>query len=80
MGDYESVLSAASQLSVEERLRLIDDLAASVPDDRPPSLSAEWLAEIERRSSELADGSVTPVPWEAVRKELLREVGLYRAD
>jgi putative addiction module component (TIGR02574 family) len=79
MTQYESILSAASRLSVDERLRLIDDLAGTVPDDRPPSLSPEWLAEIERRSAEIDAGTITPVPWETVRKELFGKVGLDRA-
>jgi putative addiction module component (TIGR02574 family) len=80
MAEYEAVFSAASQLSLDERLRLIDALAATVPDDRPPSLSPEWLAEIERRCSEIDSGAVTPVPWESVRKELFDKVGLDRAN
>lgn len=76
MTQYELVLSAASQLSVDERLRLIDDLAASVPDDHPPSLSPEWLAEIERRSTEIDSGALAPVAWEKVREDLFRRTGL----
>lgn len=34
MTSYESILSAASQLPVADRLRLIDDLASSVPENR----------------------------------------------
>ena len=63
MTEYELVLSAASQLSVTDRLRLIDDLAASAPDDQPPTLSEAWLAEVERRSAEIDAGTVTPEPW-----------------
>jgi putative addiction module component (TIGR02574 family) len=76
MPDYKSILSAAAQLSVADRLRLIDELAASVPDDEPPSLSPEWLAEIERRSAELDAGAVAAVPWEEVRQRLRKRVGL----
>jgi putative addiction module component (TIGR02574 family) len=80
MTEYESVLSAASGLPVTDRLRLIDDLAASVPDDQPPTLSAEWLAEIERRSAELDSGAATPEPWQEVRERLFRKHGLTDAD
>ena len=66
MSEYESVLSAASQLPVADRLRLIDDLASSVPDDQPPALPPEWLDEIERRSAELDSGAVKPQPWPEV--------------
>jgi len=73
MPEYESVLSAASELSVADRLRLIDDLASSVPDDQPPALSPEWLAEIDRRSAELDSGAVHPQPWSEVRERLFRK-------
>ena len=76
MPDYESVLSAAAQLSVADRLRLIDELAASVRDDEPPSLSPEWLAELERRSAEIDSGKVSTVPWAIVRERLWKKVGL----
>jgi len=52
MSSYELVLSAASQLLVGDRLRLIegtspiDDMASSVPDDQPPPLSDAWLGEV----------------------------------
>ncbi|MFO0871379.1 MAG: addiction module protein [Pirellulales bacterium] len=76
MSDYQTVRSAAAELPVADRLRLIDDLAASVPDDQPPSLSAEWLAEIERRSVEIDSGDVTTESWQEVRQRLLHRVGL----
>lgn len=80
MSQFESVLSAASQLPIAERLQLIDALAATVPDDCPPTLSPEWLAELERRSAEIASGEVTPIPWEQVRSDMFKKVGLERAD
>ncbi len=48
-----------AQLSVPDRLRLIDELPSSVPNDQPPTLSGQWLAEIERRSAEIDSGAVT---------------------
>jgi putative addiction module component (TIGR02574 family) len=80
MTQFDALLSAASQLPVDQRLRLIDELAATVPDDRPPGLSPEWLAEIQRRSDEIDAGLVTPVPWEQVRADLMRKVKNERAD
>lgn len=80
MAEYEAVFSAAAELSVADRLRLIDELAASAAEDQPPSLSDDWLAEIERRSAEIDAGTVTPEPWPEVRQRLFRKVGLDRAD
>ena len=67
MSKYESVFSAASQLSVPDRLRLIDELAGSVPDDQPPTLPEAWQDEIARRSSELDSGAVAAEPWSEIR-------------
>ena len=71
MSDFDSLLSAAAQLPVDQRLRLIDELAATVPDDQPPSLSAEWLAEIDRRSAEIDSGEVETIPWKTVRERIV---------
>ena len=70
MPDYSTVLAQASLLDVQDRLRLIDELACSVPDDQPPSLSQEWLDEIARRSDEFDSGKIQPVEWSEARKRL----------
>ena len=75
MSEYDLVFSAAVQLPVFERLRLIDELASSVPEDQPPSLSAEWLTEIDKRADELATGRVKPDSWDDVKTRLQRIVG-----
>lgn len=80
MTEYESVLSAASQLPVVDRLRLIDDLASSVPDDQPPELSEVWLEEIEQRSSEINSGAVTVESWSDIRSRLFQKHGVDSAD
>lgn len=80
MSEFDVVYSAASQLSVADRLRLIDALAASVPDDQPPSLSDAWLNEIQRRSAEIDAGTATTEPWENVRQRLFEKHGMNDAD
>ena len=80
MSDYDAVNSAAAELAVADRLRLIDDLASSVPDDQPPTLSAQWLEEVERRSKEIDAGEVTLEPWPAALRRLRRRVGLDDAS
>jgi len=76
VSNYQSILSAAAELSIADRLRLIDDLAASVPDDHPPTLSDEWRAEIDRRSAEIDSGVVTTESWQEIRQRLRSRVGL----
>lgn len=78
MSDYDALLSAAAQLPLAERERLIDDLSATLPDGGLVSISAEWRMEIERRSAEIDAGGVETVDWESVRGDLFRRVGLER--
>ena len=79
MSRYQDILANASQLPIDDRLRLIDDLASSVPDDHPPRLSPEWLAEIDRRSNEIDAGTVETESWSAIRERLFAEHGVRRA-
>ncbi len=76
MSTYESLLAQASQLSIPERLDLIDALWDTIPDDALPPLSDEWAAEIERRSEEFEAGKAETIPWEQIRSEACRRTGV----
>jgi putative addiction module component (TIGR02574 family) len=78
MSDYSSLLSAASQLPVAERLRLIDELTETLPELHPEKLSPEWQAELERRSREIDEGTAQLEDWETVRARLFQRVNLSR--
>jgi putative addiction module component (TIGR02574 family) len=75
MSDYTSILSAATQLPVDERLRLIGDLSDSIP-EQEVQLSPEWMEEIERRSAEIDAGTAKLEEWESVRERVFRSRGL----
>ncbi len=79
MPEYQDVLGHATQLPINDRLRLIDDLASSVPDDQPPHLSSEWLAEVARRSDEIDAGSVETESWSTIRERLFTKLGVRDA-
>ncbi len=80
MLDFDAIVLEASQLTVADRLRLIDRLAASVPDDQPPSLSEQWMVEIDRRSKEIDSGAVTTEPWDSIRSRLFHKYGVEGAS
>lgn len=65
-----------SQLSVEERLELIDRLWESVARDAPErlDLSPEEEAEIDRRSEELHANPDLAVPWDTARTGILKDL------
>jgi len=79
MSNYQTVCANASQLPLQEQLRLIDDLASLVPDDHPPSLSKQWLEEINRRSDEIATDKTQTEEWLVIRERLFRKYGLTDA-
>ena len=80
MSNFESVFSEASRLPVNERLRLIDALASTMPDDRVPQLSKDWLAEIDRRSREIDSGNVPTEDWNDIRSRLFTKYGVEGAN
>ncbi len=80
MSDYESVFISASQLPVDDRLRLIDALASTVPDNQPPKLSDAWLAEIGRRSNQIDKGDVATEDWKDIRTRLFAKHGVKGAN
>lgn len=68
---FETVFSAATQLSPSDQLRLIDALWDTLPDDAEIPLSEAWAREIERRVAELDQGKAQTVPWTEVREAAL---------
>ncbi len=71
MANYQTLLADASRLPLDARIQLIDALWETVPEEAMPALSSEWLAEIERRSSEFDEGKVATIPWQQVRAQAL---------
>ncbi len=79
MFSYESLLADASRLPVVDRIQLIEALWDTVPADSLPPLTDEWREEIKRRSAEYESGSVQTVPWEQIRADALRRVGVMES-
>jgi putative addiction module component (TIGR02574 family) len=75
MLDYAELFTAASQLPVDQRMQLIDDLTDTLP-QHLSGLSPEWIEEINRRSAEIDAGTAELIDWEVVRADLFRRVGL----
>jgi putative addiction module component (TIGR02574 family) len=71
MSTYELVLSAATQLPERDRVRLIEALWDTVPDDAEVPLSGEWLAEIDRRVDQMERGEGPTYSWPEARDAAL---------
>ena len=59
---FEEIMASALKLPERERVRLAQDLIASLDKDVDPDVEALWLAEAERRIEELRSGKVRGVP------------------
>ncbi|TWT63490.1 addiction module protein [Rubinisphaera italica] len=74
----QAILQKALLLNAEERLLLIDELAANLPDNQPPQLSHEWTKVINRRSQEIDLGSVKTEDWESIRSRLIYKINFAK--
>ena len=74
MKKYEMILKEAAELSVVDRIQLIEDLWESVPEGELPSLSTDWKDEIHRRSAAIDAGGVTVTPWSEIKANALRRL------
>jgi len=75
----EELLAMALQLSRPERARVAQELLVSL-EETDEAVAAAWAEELDRRSRELEDGTVAPVPWENVRDDLRAKLAERRAD
>ena len=74
----DGVLAAVLRLSRAERAKVAQALLDSLeePDE---AVTADWAAELERRSRDIVDGRVQTLSWEAARSEILKELEQRRA-
>ena len=73
---YDDVLRTACSLDELERVRLVDDLLSTLSPAEAAPLDDAWLAEIDRRSTELDSGTVQMIPWSEVRRRARERANL----
>ena len=67
-------LARLRELSVAERLQLVEDLWDSIAEDAPEAalpITPELAAELDRRLAEHRANPEATIPWETVRAELM---------
>ena len=67
----EALEAAALQLTSADRARLVDRLIATL--DVDPEVEEAWAAEVERRQTEMENGTVTLLPGPECLAELKAE-------
>jgi len=58
---FEEIMATAMKLPERERVRLAQELIASLDEEIEPDVEALWLAEAERRLEELRSGKTKGV-------------------
>ena len=66
--DIEKLVGDATRLPEADRIRLAERILATL-DGGPDADAADvWAREIERRTREIEQGLVQPIPWSAVKQ------------
>ncbi len=70
----EDIVKAAVQLPEKERVQVVERLLASLESTPDEDVDAAWASEIKRRSREIKEGTVRPLPWKDVKARARRRV------
>jgi putative addiction module component (TIGR02574 family) len=66
---HQALFDAALALPVAERALLAERLLESMPPEADDVTDDELAAELDRRRTEVEQGTVKPIPWSEVRLE-----------
>jgi putative addiction module component (TIGR02574 family) len=70
----KEIVNDAIKLTERDRLRIVEELLASLEPDNDDDVDAAWAAEIEKRSREVKQGMVRPIPWTVVKAQARKRV------
>src|SRR5687768_13720021 len=65
----KEIVDAAIKLDESDRLKIVEEILASLEPDTDDDVDAAWAAEVERRSQEIKEGVVRPVLWTEVKSQ-----------
>ena len=70
----DSILDTALALPPTERARIAAELIASLDEGEDTGVEAAWVAEIERRISEVESGEAETSTWEEARSRIKSKI------
>ena len=70
----KEIVNAAIKLAERDRLQIVEEILASLEPDKDDDVDAAWAAEVERRSQEIKQGIVRPIPWATVKTQAKKRV------
>ena len=70
----KEIVNAAIKLAESDRLQIVEELLASLEPRSDEDVDAAWAAEVKRRSREIKNGIVRPIPWSEVKSQARKRV------
>lgn len=70
----KELVDAAIKLTENDRRQIVEELLASLEPESDDNVDAAWAAEVERRSSEIEQDTVRPIPWSEVKAQARERV------
>jgi putative addiction module component (TIGR02574 family) len=70
----KEIVNAAIKLAESDRLQIVEELLASLEPDTDNDVDAAWASEVDRRSREIKEGIVRPIPWAEVKSHARKRV------
>ena len=68
----KKVIDAALELPASQKVRVVEELLATLEGEPEKDVDAAWAAEIEQRTRQIDRGEVLPVSWSRVKKSAFR--------
>jgi putative addiction module component (TIGR02574 family) len=70
----KEIVNAAIKLTENDRLQIVEEILASLEPESDDDVDAAWATEVERRSIEIKEGIVRPIPWSEVKSQARKRV------
>ena len=70
----KKIVDAAIKLAESDRIQIVEELLASLEPADDDDIDIAWAAEVQRRSREIKEGTVRPIPWKEVKAQARKRV------
>lgn len=75
----DKLVAEILRLPRDQRARLAQEVLSSL-EEPEEEVALAWAEELERRSSEIHNGSLQPEDWESVKEQIVKQLELRRAN
>lgn len=70
----KEILNAVIKLPERDRLQIVEELLASLEPADDEDIDVAWAKEVDRRSRQIKQGIVRPIPWGEVKSQARKRI------